>query len=69
MRGVHDLFLMYNNGDFPGMWLEMKTPAGRMSKEQKRFKENAISQGYHTAQPRSVEQFMKEINKYLKVKF
>lgn len=69
MKGVHDLFFMYNNGDFSGMWLEIKTPEGRMSKEQIRFKENATSQGYHTAQPKSVEQFMKEINNYLKVKF
>ena len=69
MRGVHDLFFMYNNGDFPGMWIEMKTPEGRMSKEQVKFKKNATIQGYKTAQPRSIEQFIEEINKYLKVKF
>ena len=44
--GVPDLFLSIARGGFHGLWIEMKTPKGQLSKEQRRMMGRLESQGY-----------------------
>lgn len=45
-RGVPDLFLPVPRGGRHGLWLELKSPTGRLSPEQKMWRDALIAQGY-----------------------
>lgn len=65
--GAADLFLSIPSGDFPGLYIEMKTTSksSRQSAEQKEFEAAVIGQGYGYAMPRTFDQFRKVIVSYL----
>ena len=63
--GAADLFLSIPSGDFPGLYIEMKTPKGTQSAKQKAFEQAVIEQGYGYAIPRTFEAFQKTILSYL----
>ena len=44
--GVYDLLFPRSNEKFKGMWLEIKSSKGRLSKEQKQFRLDMIEEGY-----------------------
>ncbi len=44
--GVYDLFFPAGNDKFKGLWLEVKSSKGRLSKEQKQFGSDMIEEGY-----------------------
>lgn len=63
--GSADLFLSIPSGDLSGLYIEMKTPKGRQSENQKRFEEAVLGAGYGYALPRSLDEFMKVVKNYL----
>lgn len=65
LAGVADLFLMKSNGEFHGLWIEMKTPKGRQSDSQKSFEQTAKSQNYEYKIARDMEEFQFAINDYI----
>lgn len=66
VKGVADLMLMVPQGAIHGLFIEMKTPEGTVSKDQKAFRERAVSENYAHSVCRSLEQFMAVIRTYLK---
>ena len=65
VAGVADLFLMVPQGAIHGLFIEMKTPEGTVSKDQKAFRERAVSQNYTYCVCRSLDDFMAVIRLYL----
>lgn len=65
VKGVPDLFLSIPSGDLAGLYIEMKTPKGRQTPEQKEFEVNAIREGYGYAVPRSLDEFIRVVRAYL----
>lgn len=45
-KGVSDLFLSYPNATYHGMWQEVKTDTGHLTKEQENFLCRKRTQGY-----------------------
>jgi hypothetical protein len=51
--------------DYLGLFLELKTPTGRLSPEQEAFHQRLREQGYKVVVVRSLEEGIKEITDYL----
>ena len=66
-KGIPDLFLAYPRVCYGGLYIEMKTPKGRLSKEQKEYSNILRNIGYKWVLCRSFDEFKKEIEKYLEV--
>lgn len=64
-EGVADLFLALPKGRFSGLFIEMKTPVGSLSPEQRSFLERMAAVGYAVALCRSQNDFEKVIVDYL----
>lgn len=71
-RGIPDLFLpvprpKINNYMewYCGFYIEVKTPTGRQTKDQKEFEKFAVEQGYKYAIVRSTQEGVDEILGYL----
>lgn len=65
LAGVADLFLAIPSQGEPGMFIEMKTPAGRQSKSQAEFMLAVTEQGYRYRVVRSLAEFISEVDQYL----
>ena len=63
--GFADLFLMIPKNKFAGMFIELKSPKGKQTDNQKEFEANAKSAGYEYCVCRSFEEFQETINNYL----
>lgn len=66
LAGVADIFLDVPKKGFHGLRIEMKTPKGTQQNTQKAFQAASEKQGYKYIICRSIEQFMDEINNYLR---
>lgn len=66
MKGVADLLLLFPAKRFHGLCIEMKTPTGRQQPSQKAWQERAEWAGYKYVICRSFDEFMAEIDAYLK---
>lgn len=55
-RGVPDLFLPVPRGERHGLWLELKSPTGRLSPEQKMWREALRAQGYAWEMARTLDE-------------
>lgn len=57
-RGVADLFIAYPRAqtNFSGLWLELKTETGKLTKEQREFLEKMRAQGYCASCAWGIEQ-------------
>jgi hypothetical protein len=66
VKGVADLMLMVPQGTIHGLFIEMKTPEGTVSADQKAFRERAVSMDYACVTCRTIEQFQTVIRTYLK---
>lgn len=64
VRGVSDLNLDIPNHFYHGLRIEMKTPTGTQSKEQKEFQKEIESRGFKYVVCRSLNEFIKEITIY-----
>lgn len=67
VKGAADLFLAIPSGSLSGLFVEMKTPKGRQSLDQKQFEMAVIYGGYGYALPRSFEEFERVIRRYLEL--
>lgn len=66
--GFPDIFIAVPRGGYHGLFVEMKTPKGRVSKEQTEMLSLLEDQGYKTAIARGVVPFMKVVNEYMEEK-
>lgn len=65
IRGVSDLNLDMPNRFYHGLRIEMKTPTGVQSKEQKEFQFEVEKQGFRYIVCRSLNDFIKAITIYI----
>lgn len=65
MAGVADLFLMYGNETYNGLFIEMKTEKGLQGDSQKNFEKKCKTFNYKYVICRSFEQFRTEITNYI----
>lgn len=65
LRGVSDLNLDIANRFYHGLRIEMKTPKGVQSKEQKDFQTEIEAQGFKYIVCRSLDQFVREVTIYM----
>jgi VRR-NUC domain len=63
--GVADIFLPFAASGFHGLYIELKTNAGKQSDKQKAFEEYVISRGYAYVLCRGWDQARQTIEKYL----
>lgn len=68
LAGVADLFLSVPNRSCHGLYIEMKTRKGRQQESQRRFQEAVEGEGYKYALCRSVDDFIAEVEGYLRFK-
>lgn len=67
LAGVSDLVLLKSNARYGALLLEMKTEKGKQSAEQKEWQTNiTCNDEYKYVVCRSLEDFMREINDYLR---
>lgn len=64
--GVADLILLYPCNGFHGLCIEMKTAKGRQQPTQKKWQEAVEAVGYKYAVCHSYDEFVNEINAYLR---
>ncbi len=65
VSGVADLILLQKNSLYGALLIEMKTPKGKQSDEQKEWQARAESAGYKYVVCRSLDEFMYEVQNYL----
>lgn len=66
IRGVADLILLVPKKGYASLCIEMKTPKGKQSDEQKVWQHDAERANNKYVVCRSLEEFMNEVNSYLK---
>lgn len=66
VAGVSDLILLLPRKDHHALCIEMKTEKGRQSDNQKEFEDAVVEQGYKYIVCRSFDEFMEEIDNYIK---
>lgn len=67
-KGVFDLFLPIARGGAHGLFIEMKTKTGRLTKLQVLMSKALDAQGYHTQIARSLVEFIDLCEWYLNLK-
>jgi len=65
VAGAADLFLAMARQGVHGLWIEMKTPKGYQTPEQRAFQQRVTTEGYAYVVVRSLEQFQTIVNEYL----
>jgi hypothetical protein len=68
-KGTPDLIILEPGGPYHGFLIELKTPTGSLSPEQKRFLASAADRGYLTAVCRSAKEAIALIDGYLTLPF
>lgn len=66
LKGVPDLFIPHPNRYYHGFFIEMKTPKGRLSDEQKDVIPRLRAEGYKVEICRSLDDFMRMVNEYMR---
>ena len=65
--GVPDLFICVPCGEFLGLFVEMKTPPGKMSASQKQVVMQIEREGYKFAVCRSFDEFRQIVTDYMRI--
>ena len=66
--GVPDLFLAVGNSIYNGMFIEIKSKTDRLRKKQVDMIRALEQQNYKCVVVRSVDEFMEQINEYMRIK-
>ena len=66
--GVPDLFLAVGNSIYNGMFIEIKSKSDRLRKVQADMIRELESENYKCIIVRSLDEFMEEINSYMRIK-
>ena len=64
LAGVPDIHILHPNGQHCGLFIELKTPKGRLTQSQKNVIERLESSGYQCAVCRSVDDVIDVVTKY-----
>ena len=64
--GVTDLILLVPRNGFAALCIELKTKTGKVSDKQRKWQESARNAGNKVVTCRDIEQFVNEVNEYLK---
>ena len=64
--GVSDLILLIPRKGYGALCIEMKTPTGIQSQAQKQWQKNVTEAGQKYVVCHTVEEFVKEVNRYLR---
>lgn len=64
--GVCDLFLAIPNGKYHGLFIELKSPKGTLTDNQKNFIAEVQNSGYAVKIVRSLDEFINVITNYFK---
>lgn len=67
VAGVADLILLVPSCGYHSLCIEMKTAKGRQSPAQKQWQEEASRHGNKYIVCRSIEEFMQQVNEYLRI--
>lgn len=65
LAGVPDLMIAEPRGYWAGLFIEMKTATGKLSKEQKQMQVTLTEKGYYFAVCRSFDEFRQIVTEYL----
>lgn len=65
ITGAADLFLSIPKHGFNGFYIEVKTPKGTQSKEQKEFMKLVREMGYKYEVVKTIDDFISQIKEYL----
>ena len=65
VSGVSDLILLYSNGVYNSLCIEMKVPGGRQTDKQRDWQELAERHGNKYVICHSLDEFMSEVNGYM----
>ena len=65
LAGVADLFIMKPNTKKHGLFIEVKTLKGKLTKSQEEFKKNSISNRYEYVICRNLYEFINTVDNYL----
>ncbi len=65
-KGVSDLFLSIPRGEYHGLWMELKSPKRKPTKEQVKFAARKRGQGYATAWTDNLEDAMEILAEYMR---
>lgn len=68
-KGTPDIIILEPNGVYHGLMVELKTPTGSLSPEQKRYLARAADRGYLTAVCHSAADAIKLIDAYMELPF
>ena len=66
LAGVPDLMIAEPRGYWAGLFIEMKTATGKLSKEQKQMQETLTEKGYSFAVCRSFDEFRQIVTDYMR---
>lgn len=66
VQGVSDLILLVPRKGYGALCIEMKTPTGEQSPQQKRWQKAVTEVGQKYVVCRTIEDFVREVNRYLK---
>ena len=66
LSGVSDLILLLRTSEYGALLIEMKTRIGRQQETQKEWQRKIERDGYKYVVCRSLDDFMREVNLYLK---
>lgn len=66
-KGVPDIIVFVPKGKYHGLCIEVKTPKGRVTTEQRRWHDDLDRNGYFIIVPRSFEQAKHLIDEYMKL--
>jgi hypothetical protein len=64
-KGVPDLLVFVPKGKYHGLCIEVKSPKGRVSAEQRRWHDDLDRNNYFIIVPRSLEQAKDRIDEYM----
>lgn len=65
--GVPDLFLAVPMSDFTGLFIEMKAGDNTSTPKQRVMQDRLRGRGYMVVECRTIDEFMGEVNRYLKL--
>ena len=63
--GVFDLCLLYDNGEYPTLWMEMKHGKNTLTDDQREFQAWAQCQGHQTAVCWTTDEAIQQLRDYL----
>lgn len=63
--GVFDLCLLFDNGEYPTLWMEMKHGKNTLTADQREFEAWAQSQGHQTAICYTPDEAIRQLRDYL----